>query len=72
MNKTNITPTARNPGISLALCSHPMSTPEKLETSMTKLFKSATHVAKDKGIAMARKTKSQKGSLEKIFKERIL
>ena len=65
-NKIDITRTARNPGISLTLCSQPISTPEKPDTSMTKLFSKATHVENAMGMAMASKTSKPKGSFEKI------
>jgi len=56
-----ITPTARNPGISRMEWSQPISAPVKPAASITKLFKSADHVAKDSGMAIAISTKSTQG-----------
>jgi len=50
---TKITPMAMKPGISRTEWSQPMSEPSNCATSMTKLFKSADHVEKASGIAMA-------------------
>ena len=39
-----ITPTARNPGISLTPCNQPIFTPSNSATSITKLFNNAIQV----------------------------
>jgi len=58
-----MTPTARKPGISRTVCSHPISTPVKPAASMTKLFRSADHVAKAMGIANAIRNSTKTGCL---------
>ena len=56
-NKNKITPTAKKPGTSLTVWSHPISTPEKFDTSTTKLFSRAAQIANDIGIAVENKNK---------------
>ena len=55
LTKSNIliTPTAKNPGISLIVCSTPISNPSKRMTSTTKLFKRADQTENAKGRATA-------------------
>jgi hypothetical protein len=47
-----ITPTAKNPGISLTPCSQPILTPSNLAISITKLLSNADQVENDIGIAI--------------------
>ena len=56
-----MTPTARKPGISRIVCSQPISTPVNPARSMTKLFRSADHVANARGIAAAIRNNSVVG-----------
>tara|TARA_B100000963_G_scaffold355737_1_gene374543 strand:+ start:984 stop:1286 length:303 start_codon:yes stop_codon:yes gene_type:complete len=56
-NKNKMTPTAKKPGISLTVWSQPISTPEKFDTSITKLFSKAAQIANDIGIAVANKNR---------------
>jgi hypothetical protein len=52
---------AKNPGISRTVCSQPISAPSKPAISMTKLFRSADHVAKAIGMAKAISARSATG-----------
>lgn len=56
-NKNKITPTAKKPGISLTVWSQPISTPENLATSTTKLLSKAAQIANEIGIAVANKNR---------------
>ena len=51
ISKTKIIVNAKKPGISLILCSIPISTPVKLARSTTKLFNSADQPLKAIGVA---------------------
>lgn len=64
--RTNITPTAKNPGISLMLCNHPNSIPEKLAVSTTKLLIKTDQVAYEIGIAIAISVRKIMGPLKEV------